>query len=72
MRLGAVWSVGQDPNVPYYGSGVNQGTFGGNDYCGAVGAYRVGIATASTAGACAATCSGTSASAPREVDVYLR
>ena len=34
MRLGAVWSVGQDPNVPYSGSGVNQGTFGGNDYCG--------------------------------------
>ncbi len=36
MRLGAVWSVGQDPNVPYYGSGVAQGTFGGNDYCGRV------------------------------------
>jgi hypothetical protein len=34
LRLGAVWSVGQDPNVPYPGSGVNQGTFGGNDYCG--------------------------------------
>jgi hypothetical protein len=34
MRVGAVWSVGQDPNVPYYGSGVVQGTFGGNDYCG--------------------------------------
>ena len=34
MRLGAVWAVGQDPNVPYYGSGVVQGTFGGNDYCG--------------------------------------
>jgi hypothetical protein len=34
MRLGAVWSVSQDPNVPYYGSGVVQGTFGGNDYCG--------------------------------------
>jgi len=34
MRLGAVWAVGQDPNVPYYGSGVAQGTFGGNDYCG--------------------------------------
>ena len=34
MRLGAVWSVSQDPNVPYYGSGVDQGTFGANDYCG--------------------------------------
>ena len=34
IRLGAVWAVGQDPNVPYYGSGVVQGTFGGNDYCG--------------------------------------
>jgi hypothetical protein len=34
MRLGAVWSVSQDPNVPYYGSGIVQGTFGGNDYCG--------------------------------------
>ena len=34
MRLGAVWSVSQDPNLPYYGSGVAQGTFGGNDYCG--------------------------------------
>ena len=28
MRVGAVWSVSQDPNVPYYGSGVNMGTFG--------------------------------------------
>jgi hypothetical protein len=34
MRVGAVWSVSQDPNVPYPGSGVNQGTFGGNDFCG--------------------------------------
>ena len=34
MRLGALWSVGVDPNVPYYGGGVVQGTFGGNDYCG--------------------------------------
>ena len=34
LRLGAVWAVEQDPNVPYPGSGVNQGTFGGNDYCG--------------------------------------
>jgi hypothetical protein len=37
MRLGAVWSVSQDPNVPYYGSGVVQGTFGANRYCGTVG-----------------------------------
>jgi hypothetical protein len=34
MRVGAVWSVSQDPNVPYPGSGVTQGTFGGNDFCG--------------------------------------
>ena len=36
MKVGAVWSVSQDPNVPYYGNGVVQGTFGGNDYCGRV------------------------------------
>ena len=24
MRLGAVWSVSQDPNVPYYGNGVTR------------------------------------------------
>jgi len=34
LRLGAVWAVSQDPNLPYYGSGVVQGTFGGDDYCG--------------------------------------
>jgi hypothetical protein len=34
MTLGAVWSVSQDPNVPYYGGGINQGTFGVNEYCG--------------------------------------
>jgi hypothetical protein len=34
MRVGAVWAVSQDPNVPYPGSGVNQGTFGGNSFCG--------------------------------------
>jgi hypothetical protein len=34
MRVGAVWSISQDPNVPYYGSGVNQGTFGANEFCG--------------------------------------
>jgi hypothetical protein len=34
MRVGAVWSVSQDPNVPYPGSGVNQGTFGANNFCG--------------------------------------
>jgi hypothetical protein len=37
MRLGAAWSVGVDPNVPYYGSGVGQGTFGINRYCGTIG-----------------------------------
>ena len=37
MRLGVVWSVSVDPNVPYYGSGVNQGTFGVNRYCGTIG-----------------------------------
>ena len=36
MRVGAVWSVSQDPNVPYYGSGVNMGTFGATRYCGTV------------------------------------
>ena len=36
MRVGAVWSVSQDPNVPYYGSGVNMGTFGPDQYCGTV------------------------------------
>jgi hypothetical protein len=34
MRVGAVWAVSQDPDIPYPGSGVNQGTFGANDFCG--------------------------------------
>jgi hypothetical protein len=37
MRLGAVWSVGVDPNVPYFGGGVAQGTFGWDRFCGTVG-----------------------------------
>ncbi len=37
MRLGAVWSVSVDPNVPYYGGGLTQGTFGINRYCGTIG-----------------------------------
>lgn len=36
MRLGAIWAAGQAPNVPYWGTGVEQGTFGGNRYCGRV------------------------------------
>lgn len=34
MRLGAIWAAGQEPNVPYWGSGIEQGTFGGDRYCG--------------------------------------
>jgi hypothetical protein len=56
MRLGAVWSVSQDPNLPYYGSGVVQGTFGANEYCGTIGRG------AKRRHACRA---------PRDVTVYL-
>ena len=61
MRLGAVWSVSQDPNVPYYGSGVAQGTFGGNDYCG-TRRVRTGPGRYKTRHLC---------QAPREITVYL-
>jgi hypothetical protein len=37
MRLGAVWSVSVDPNLPWYGGGISQGTFGINTYCGMTG-----------------------------------
>jgi hypothetical protein len=61
MRLGAVWAVEQDPNVPYPGSGVNQGTFGGNDYCGQ---RRIRLRTRRYVQRYVC-------DAPREVDVYL-
>jgi hypothetical protein len=61
MRLGAVWSVSQDPNVPYYGSGVVQGTFGGNDYCG-TRRVRVSAGHYTSRHLC---------QAPRDVTVYL-
>ena len=61
MRLGAVWSVSQDPNVPYYGSGIVQGTFGGNDYCGAR-RVRTGPGRYKTRHLC---------QAPKDVTVYL-
>lgn len=42
FALGDVWAVEQDPNVPYYGSGLEQGTFGGNRFCGRVRSRRAG------------------------------
>ena len=60
MRLGAVWAVGQDPNVPYYGSGVAQGTFGGNDDCGRR-RFAAGFRCSRGAGACASSSSGSGA-----------
>jgi hypothetical protein len=37
MKLGAVWAVDVDPNVPYWGAGIALGTFGIDEYCGTVG-----------------------------------
>jgi hypothetical protein len=34
MRLGTIWAAGQEPNVPYWGNGLTEGTFGVNRYCG--------------------------------------
>ena len=42
VRLGRVWSVSQDGNLPYYGSGIDQGTFGADAYCGTVRRRRAG------------------------------
>jgi hypothetical protein len=70
MRLGAVWSVGQDPNVPYPGSGVNQGTFGGNDYCGQR-RFSVGVTTRPDGRRVRQYKQRHVCDAPREVDVYL-
>jgi hypothetical protein len=44
MRLGAIWAAGQEPNVPYYGSGISMGTFGVDRYCGRT-RVRVGYRT---------------------------
>jgi hypothetical protein len=70
MRLGAIWAAGQEPNVPYWGTGVEQGTFGGNRYCGRarvhVG-YRINSAGRRVRRyALRHTCR-----APREATVYL-
>ena len=70
IRLGAVWSVAQDPNVPYPGSGVNQGTFGGNDYCGRV-RRPAGHRIASDGRRVRRYVQRYACRAPREVDVYL-
>jgi hypothetical protein len=70
MRLGAVWSVGQDPNVPYPGSGVNQGTFGGNDYCGQR-RISVGVTTRPDGRRVRQFKQRYVCDAPREVDIYL-
>jgi hypothetical protein len=70
MRVGAVWSVGVDPNVPYYGSGVVQGTFGGNDYCGTVRRFA-GYRTTSTGRRVRRYVRRRGCRAPREVTVYL-
>jgi len=70
MRLGAVWSVGQDPNVPYFGSGVNQGTFGGNDYCGQR-RRPAGFRITSDGRRVRRFVQRFTCDAPREVDIYL-
>ncbi len=70
MRLGAVWSVSQDPNVPYPGSGVNQGTFGANDYCGQV-RRAAGLRTTSTGRQVRRFVQRRECRAPEEVTVYL-
>jgi hypothetical protein len=70
MRLGAVWSVGVDPNVPYYGGGVAQGTFGGNDYCGIVRRFA-GYRTTSSGRRVRRYVQRHGCRAPREVTVYL-
>ncbi len=70
MRLGAVWSVGQDPNVPYFGSGVNQGTFGGNDFCGPR-RVRIGVTTRPDGRRVPRYRQRHVCDAPREVDLYL-
>jgi hypothetical protein len=70
MRLGAVWSVSQDPNVPYYGSGVNQGTFGADDYCGQV-RRAAGFRTTSTGRRVRRFVQRHECRAPKEVTVYL-
>jgi hypothetical protein len=70
VRLGAVWSVGQDPNVPYPGGGVNQGTFGGNDYCGQM-RHSAGYRIASNGRRVRRYVQRYTCRAPREVDVFL-
>jgi hypothetical protein len=70
VRLGPVSSVGQDPSVPFYGSGVNQGTFGGNDYCGRR-RVSVGVTTRPDGRRVRRYKTRFMCKAPREVDVYL-
>jgi hypothetical protein len=70
MRLGAVWSVAQDPNVPWPGSGVNQGTFGGNDFCGRR-RISVGVTTRPDGRRVRRYKQRYVCDAPREIDLYL-
>lgn len=62
LQLGEVWAVEQEANVPYYGSGIEQGTFGVNRFCGRIRSRR-----AATRGRWVRTCR-----VPRESTVYLR
>jgi hypothetical protein len=70
MRVGAVWSVGVDPNLPYYGGGVAQGTFGGNDYCGIVRRFA-GYRTTPSGRRVRRYVQRRGCRAPRDVTVYL-
>ena len=71
MRLGAVWSVGQDPNVPYYGGGINQGTFGANRLLRASCAARRATGSTSDGRRVRRYVQRYACRAPREVTIYL-
>jgi hypothetical protein len=61
MRIGRIWAVSQDPNVPYFRSGIDQGTFGPGAYCGRVRSRR-----SASRGRWIRTCR-----VPKESSVYL-
>ena len=70
VRLGAVWSVAQDPKITYFGGGVDQGTFGGNDFCGQR-RRPAGFRITSDGRRVRRFVLRHSCDAPREVDIYL-
>lgn len=70
IELGGVWAVERDPNLPWPGSGVEQGTFGNGRYCGTM-RRAAGFRTTEDGRRVRRFVSRHGCRAPRDVTVYL-